>query len=270
MKQTAIAELGEFALIKEITKHEFAEYATIGSMKSNNDIRLSLCTVVMNRKEHLLKTLKQNLAIVRKFNGVDINVLDYNSTDGLLSELMKCTWFNEAVREGIIHFYRNDYATKYHRTLPKNTIHLLSCGDYVVNIDADNYVSEPYLEFCLNIIENKRNFFIRPQFNGGDSFGRILCKKSDFEELGGYDLSFEHYGFEDANFVQRLKTLKVEQVLAPAHVCEDNIKHSDKLRIKNEKVKSTTISDRKNRLKELILKPNVGKKNYCETIKIKG
>lgn len=255
--------------IKEILHKDFPDFAPEAEKKQEQKIKISLCTVVMNRKEHLLKTLKHNLKVANKIGGIDINIIDYNSSDNLVEELKKNKWFTEAANKGVVHLYHNEKAKEYHRTLPKNTIHFLAKGQYVVNIDADNYVTEPYIEFCLNAIEHKKNFFIRPGFAGGDSYGRILCKKSDFEDLGGYDLSFENYGFEDANLVQRLKLLGLEQIQIPAHVCANNIKHSDALRIKNEKVKSVSVSDRDNRLKKLILRPNIGKNKYCEVIEIK-
>ncbi len=253
--------------IRHILKNRFG-------MKENihlrPEIRLSLCTVVMNRKDHLIQTLKRNIEVTDKFEGIDLNVIDYNSTDNLLPELKAQEWFVEACRRGKLHFYQNRTAQSYHRTLPKNTIHFYAKGEYVVNVDADNFVTEQYLIFCLNHIKNSKNFFIRPEWSSGDSYGRILCKKSDFVKLGGYDLRFEKYGFEDMNLMQRLKNMGLTQIKAPAHTCISNIKHDDRLRIENEEANSSIyVSDFENRRKQLIQFPNKGKQNECETIKIK-
>jgi hypothetical protein len=42
--------------------------------------------------------------------------------------------------------------------------------------------------------------------------GRISCKLSDFYEVGGYDESFEGWGYEDVDFRLRLKLVGLTEV----------------------------------------------------------
>lgn len=264
--------------VKQRIKNEFPEKGFLVAEKTRpilGEVKLSLCTVVMNRKKHLLSTLKENYENARYFNGdVDIHILDYNSTDGLKGELFRCQWFVKGIDEGIIHYYRNHDAKKYHRTLPKNVIHRLAKGDYEVNIDADNFVSKPYLHFCLNHIEQDDRFFIRPDREAErDTFGRILLKREDFLRLGGYNLSFSTYGFEDGELAARLKLLGRTQFLAPAHTCMKVINHDDTLRIEDKNVvfgikRRLKESEMRNKQHTVVPFPNIGKTIECVVYKI--
>lgn len=202
--------------------------------KITNEIKISLCTVVMNRKSHLLRTLKNNIRVANSFKDIDINVLNYNSTDGLEEELFSKPWFVTALKSGKLKYYRNNTAKYFHRSLPKNKIHVISKGEYLINIDADNFVSKAYIKFCLyHINHNPKKFFIRSSLTGG-SCGRILVARKDFDRLQGYNLKMKSYGFEDTDFCLRLKALGIHQILCPAHLCSDVIEHGDELRVINE------------------------------------
>lgn len=202
--------------------------------KMYQKVKISLCTVVMNRKEQLLKTLENNIRVANHFDDVDVNVLNYNSTDGLEQILFSKPWFVEAIRHKKLKYYRNYEAQYYHRTLPKNKIHQLSEGAYILNVDADNFVSHAYLKFCLHHIKhNPQRFFIRSSKIGG-SYGRILVNRKDFNHLQGYNLKMKAYGFEDTDFMLRLKALGIHQILCPIALCSDVIEHGDQLRVINE------------------------------------
>lgn len=233
--------------IKQRIQKEFSAYYSLIEPKKEdlkNEVLLSLCTVAMNRLEHVIRTLKHNYNLVKTFNGIiDIHFLDYNSIDGLEDYLFAKDWFIEGINSKLIHYYKEYSATVYHRTLPKNKVHELASGLYLVNIDADNFVSKAYLEFVLNHIKYSENFFIRPhKYEKSDGFGRILLKKEDFVALGGYNLKFRTYGFEDSEIVARLKLLGKTQITAPVHICNGNIKHSDMLRIEDKREQGDVTS----------------------------
>ncbi len=220
-------------------KKEFPEYSFLVDSKvsKDNKIKISLCTVVMNRLDHLITTLKHNLAIVKTFDGVvDINIIDYNSTDGLEEYLFAQEWFIEALEKGWIIYYKNYTAEYYHRSLPKNVVHLLALGEYVINIDADNFISNAYLHYCLHVARYKKNFFLRPSIlcNRG-AYGRIMINRNDFRKIGGYNLKISNYGYEDTELSLRLRKMGITQLQAPAHLFSDVIEHDDELRIANEK-----------------------------------
>jgi hypothetical protein len=222
--------------IKEKIKSEFPDYAQLVTPKEETETDspiLSLCTVVMNRFDHLVKTLKHNYELIKPYKGkINIHLLDYNSTDGLEEFLYSQDWFVRGLKRKLIHFYKNYDADKDHRTLPKNVVHENADGQYVVNVDADNYVKKSYLEFVLEQIKESRDFFIRPeQKSEPDSYGRILLKKSDFSKLKGYNLGIQTWGFEDSEFIARLKLLGKTQILAPQEICGGNIMHGNEMRI---------------------------------------
>lgn len=235
-------------------------------LNKNGTALISLCTVVMNRFDHISRTLKYNIKIAYKFKGIiNINLLDYNSEDGLEDFLFKQNWFKMAIEDGILFYYKNYDQQFYHRTLPKNYIHFLSNGLYLINIDADNYISESYITYCLSIIKKKKNFFLRPSLlSSVGSFGRIMIKSSDFKKIGGYHLGIENYGFEDTEITLRLRKIGLNQHLAPFHLCNDSIGHSDSLRFLNQKRtseandKDVSSSDYQNRKFKIQFNPNKG------------
>lgn len=242
--------------------------------KKQKKCTISLCTVVMNRKDHILQTLKYNIRIVRKFKGVvDINLIDYNSKDGLKEYLFKEKWFLKALEDGILKYYWNNDASFYHRTLPKNIIHFLSKGEYLFNIDADNYITESYLTFCILEIKASNNIYFRPSHSSHEgSFGRIGINRKDFKEIGGYNLKIKNYGFEDTEITLRLRKRGVKQVLIPSHLVQKVINHDDELRFANEKLAFDEISkfesDRKNREIDIEPFPNKNRKIDIELFEI--
>ncbi|MGY3792655.1 galactosyltransferase-related protein [uncultured Aquimarina sp.] len=252
--------------IHDIFKKEFPDHPLVSTKtntKAFNGVMISLCTVVMNRKEHLIKTLKHNLSIIKEFKGkVDINVINYNSTDGLEDYLFEQSWFLKGVQKGYINYYRNYSARFYHRTLPKNAIHFLAEGTYLINIDADNFVSTDYLKYCMSSINEDHNVYFRPsRESASGTYGRIGIHRRDFKHIGGYNLKIENYGFEDVEITIRLRKKGVNQLLVPAFLCQDAIDHKDEIRTENEK--NTKIfndncdeSDHRNRRIEFDLYPN--------------
>lgn len=242
-------------------------------------VKISLCTVVMNRKAHLLETLAHNYEVIKKFKGeVDINIVNYNSTDGLEEELFDQPWFVAGLKNHEINYYKNEDALKYHRTLPKNAIHFLAKGRYLFNIDADNFVSESYLTYCLTQIGTHSNIYFRSShMSDAGTFGRIGIHRNDFEKLGGYNLKIENYGFEDTEITLRLRKLGVHQVSIPSHLCQGAIAHPDELRHINEKETSDNeansnqkiaVSDHNNRKLGFELYPNTQHSLAIELFKI--
>ncbi len=245
--------------------------------EDGNKLKISLCTVVMNRKKHLLKTLRYNILVAKKFKGViDLNILDYNSTDGLEDFLFSQDWFVEALKNDVVKYYKNYEAKYYHRTLPKNIVHFLSKGEYLMNIDADNYVTESYLTYCRSIISLEKNFYLRPSiFCSRGAFGRICINNKDFRKIGGYNLKMENWGFEDVEITLRLRKLGIEQILIPSHLCRTTIEHGDGIRIENEKTHTETLfnnhlmdSSYRNRNLVFELYPNSSVKNELELFRI--
>ncbi|WP_010177714.1 glycosyltransferase family A protein [Aquimarina agarilytica] len=225
--------------IERAINDKFPDFSFLIQKKSEEKkpLKISLCTVVKNRFDHVVITLKHNIGIAKKYAGqIDLNILDYNSTDGLEAYLFEQPWFLEAIENNLLTYYKNYDAKYYHRTLPKNNIHFLAKGAYLINIDADNFIDENYLDYCLQMIENEHHFFLRPSHqNSAGAFGRIMIHHKDFKKIGGYNLNIENYGFEDSEITLRLKKLGVKQLLTPNNLHLAFIDHDDKLRVANEK-----------------------------------
>ena len=262
--------------IKAKIKKEFPQFYKLiePEKKKLKAPLLSLCTVVMNRKDHALKTIKANYSAVKNFKGlINMYILDYNSSDGLVEDLKKETWFVEGMKSNTIRLYQNSDAKTYHRTLPKNKIHEVADGQYLVNIDADNFAKKEYLEFVLNHIKYSNDFYIRPdKTEAGDGFGKILLSNEDFKALGGYNLNISGYGFEDNELIIRLKLLGRKLITASKHMCGGNITHTDeeRMNIKGEleAKKALMVSEHSNRRLPIQLHPNKNATIDCQIKKI--
>ncbi len=225
--------------IESTIKNKFSDFSFLIQKlpEEKSLLKISLCTVVKNRFDHIVITLKHNINIAKKYAGqIDLNILDYNSTDGLEAYLFEQAWFLEAIENNLLTYYKNYDAKYYHRTLPKNKIHFLAKGTYLINIDADNFVDENYLNYCLLMIKKELHFFLRPSHqNSAGAFGRIMIYHKDFKKIGGYNLNIENYGFEDSEITLRLKKIGIKQIVTPNNLHLAFIDHDDKLRVANEK-----------------------------------
>jgi len=176
----------------------------------------------------------------------------------------------------LIHYYKNYTAKYYHRTLPKNVIHNLALGEYLINIDADNYISASYLTYCLVTATHEKNFFLRPTKHGANgTIGRILVHRDDFRRIGGYNLKIENYGYEDTEITLRLRKMRIRQLYVPSHLCLDVIEHEDRLRLMNEKPRTkmkfdhmTEDSDYENKKIDFELFPNKDMNSELELFRI--
>ena len=79
--------------------------------------KLAFCITCMNRLSHIQETLVKNMEDNFSPNEVEFILLDYNSTDGL-EEWVKT--LQNYIDIGILHYYRTDIPTHYHRSHSRN------------------------------------------------------------------------------------------------------------------------------------------------------
>jgi len=203
--------------------------------------KVSFCTTCMNRLVHLRKTLPRNIADNADYPDLEFVLVDFNSTDGLVdwvaSEMM------EHIRSGKLVYYRNDYFQYFHMSRCKNIAHCLATGDILCNMDADNYAGEGFAWHVYELLQEQDEPCV---IEGGNdqASGKIVCYKKDFELLGGYDESFNGWGYEDNDFIARAKRLgyKIERF---SRGYTHFLKHSPELRDKHQKLhrrKSASIN----------------------------
>ncbi len=173
---------------------------------------ISFCTVCKNRKEHYIKTIKENINNHKCSGDVEFLLLDYNSTDGL-EEWVKSNLI-EYIQRGILSYYKTTEPLYFHRSHSRNMAFKLARGNIICNVDADSYIGDSFGEYVENnFAENKRLFIcaggIDDNIPSSDVGGKICFSKSDFLLLEGYDEDMDNYGFEDFDFINRLEMLNI-------------------------------------------------------------
>ena len=173
-------------------------------------IKISFLTSSMNRCGDLKKTLNNNISTLNKINDLNYEyiLLNFNSTDET------CTWPQQQK------FFANNsfkyiHTTKYkffNMSISKNILGRNANGEILCWVDADNILTEQYVNDLLKTYSDNKNIFTFVEYSDNKKglTGRISCKLHDFYEVGGYDESFEGWGYEDVDFRLRLKLIVPE------------------------------------------------------------
>jgi hypothetical protein len=194
-------------------------------------LKISFCTVSMDRLHHLKLTLRQNIIDNINYGNVEFIVIDYNSRDGL------CDWVLTNMKKylelGILKVYRADEPAYFHRCHSRNMAFKMGSGDILCNVDADNYTGPSFATYINNEMSSKKETFLTANYSARDSMGRICVKAADFHKARGYNEALSGYGYDDVDIYQRLaKTLKQQYINAPCFL--KVIKHEHADRYKNE------------------------------------
>jgi glycosyltransferase involved in cell wall biosynthesis len=165
----------------------------------------------MNRRQHLAEALPKTLSSIRGLSA-EVCILDWSSTDGLVE-----------VKDPQIKWKRIPGHKFYYPSKCKNEAHKLGTGEYLVNLDADNWVSKEWLE---KILPELSPTTVHWSGNSG-CWGRIVIHRDLFRKLNGYDEGMTGYGWQDSDLVNRARLLGAT-VIETGNV--DFILHGDELR----------------------------------------
>jgi glycosyltransferase involved in cell wall biosynthesis len=158
---------------------------------------ISYCSQVKNRLYQLKQTIQYNLDHIKNNKNTEWIIIDCHSNDGLY-EFMRALGQIDRV-----HYYRALNYHSYSIPVAKNLAVRLSHGDYVFNLDIDNYIGNATAQIkslgyrigvCCDIF--KRGVY-----------GRIGCSRKVFNMVGGYDESFLPAGKHDIDFMARCKLI---------------------------------------------------------------
>lgn len=198
---------------------------------------LSFCTVCKNRAHHLKQTIFKNIEHLKNFPDVEMIILDYNSDDDLESWI-----YNNLIiyiNSGLLKYYKTFGHKYFHRSHSRNMVFRLANGDWLCNVDADNYVGPGFISFLNDHIKRSKNIFMcaggqHDSISCSDIGGRICLSARDFSKIGGYDESMANYGFEDYDLIQRLEMLKLDKILIKDKKFLNHISHDRNERISEE------------------------------------
>ena len=171
---------------------------------------ITFCVTCRNRLWQLKQTLGKNMVALD--DDLEITLVDYGSTD----EISQWVWsnFKEFIDSGRLNFFEVKNDVTWNVSKAKNLAHRISNGEYLFNLDADNFIAPKDIKLIrrakdLNVISH--------QWSGNvdGSYGRIGYPRSLFFSLGGYDEGMLPMGFEDVDFLRRSKNL-IDHLKLPA------------------------------------------------------
>lgn len=195
---------------------------------------VTICTVVMNRLNHIMQTLPLNLANNPERN-VQFLVLDYGSTDGLGSYIK--TNYSQELKQGKLVYWRYKAATSFHHSHARNLAFKLATGSILCNNDADNFTGKGFASFVLENMKKEQNICLTGVRNcwSPDASGRLCISRSNFYSVTGYDESFDGYGFEDFDIVNRLVLSGCKAYTINKREFLQSVSHTHDERIQNQR-----------------------------------
>lgn len=186
----------------------------------------------MNRLHHLKQTLPKNLKDNEKYPEVEFVLLDYNSQDGLEDWAKK----NFSNWQGKVNYYKTNSPEFYDFSHSRNLAISMATGDIICNLDADNYTGPNFCDFINEMFQRNENIFLSSRKSGlSDLQGRICFHRNDFHSLNGYDEKIDGYGYEDTDFLNRLKLLGRREVQIKDPPFLHAIHHDNNQRVLNNK-----------------------------------
>lgn len=220
--------------------------------------KVSICITCMNRLDDLSKTLIKNIEDNLDYPKIEFLVLDYNSKDGLDRWIKKETF--SYIEKGILNYYRTEDPKHYQMGHSRNIAFKLANGDIVNNVDCDNFIQKGFIEY-INILANQQKELAIFAKSRRRLRGRLGFYKHEFINiLGGYDESFDGYGYDDHDLMNRALSLGFTFMPFRKYIdlVEDHKKHKTE-NFKNKNWKQTELD---NRIKSLTnLQKNIFKAN---------
>lgn len=153
--------------------------------------KISICTQIKNRLYQFKETFYKNLQVIDQYENIEWNIVNINSTD-------KFKEFICSNMSSKINYFECIDQIEYSIPISKNFSFRLSSGDYIFNLDADNFLGS----IIDKIIQYQYIPIFCNKFRLG-VYGRIGCDKEIIKKTGGYDESFLPAGHHEQDFIAR-------------------------------------------------------------------
>jgi predicted glycosyltransferase involved in capsule biosynthesis len=201
--------------------------------------KLSFCITCKNRFHQIREALPVNLSDNFYFKDlIEFIVVEFGRNDGITDWVLNS--FTNKLNSRYLAYFFNDELPFWYASIAKNTAHCLASNELLVNLDCDNYtgrfggkyVIKNFIKHGLNIVHHQFS-----QYYGDGTYGRIGLTKTFFEQLGGYDESFEPMGFPDVDLILRAQQIgltyingyRPQYTAAIVNPKEDKIKYCNKI-----------------------------------------
>ena len=155
-------------------------------------MKISICSQIKNRLYQFSKAFLKNIETLEKYQDVEWIIVDCGSSDRISD------YIEEYLEKYSFVKYYQALDFKYSIPVAKNFASRLSTGDYVFNLDCDNY-----LDNIIDEIKSTDQGVHCHEYLKG-SHGRIGMSKEIFIKIGGYDENFYPAGVHDNDIMLRV------------------------------------------------------------------
>lgn len=206
-------------------------------------MKISFCTTCMGRAHHLKETLPVNIDQNPSTDEFDVEfvVLNYNSKDDLHEWMTTDPAMKAHIESGLIRYGKTTEPEHFHMSHAKNMAHRMATGDFVCNLDADNFTGVGFASFLAKvfkldpngIVTCARSLYERTPVSQHGFGGRIALSKSNFLALHGYDEAYKGWGEEDNDLKWRAKGKSMRDYKFSNPEFARVLSHSDEARVEN-------------------------------------
>lgn len=236
------------------------------SRRSNEITRVSIIVTCKGRLKHLKQTLPSFLSQkVNKNIDYEVIVCDYNCPDRT---------FDWCAKQGVKCVKVTDNSNIFNLSRALNIAAAFSHADVLVKIDADQIVEPTWLQTMLNGLKGREiinaavygeavkigdtDMYFFPEKNGKPSSVSFAVNREMWSLVRGLDEAFEGWGYEDADFVNRV-LLSIKGVIKYVPFKGKFINHGeeDSVRFYKEKDKQKSAKRNLDRLEsKRLINPN--------------
>jgi hypothetical protein len=172
-------------------------------MEAPKPPKISFCTTCKNRLWQLSHTMPQNLAAIEADRCSEMVLVNYNSQDGLDVWIRQ---FRSAIEAGTLRYVHERCDPHFHMSKAKNLAHFAATGEFVVNLDGDNFIGDT-IAIWRRFWQDNPDTIIHGWCgrNGDGTYGRIGMAKHHFIALGGYDEEMLPMTYQDRDLFHRAK-----------------------------------------------------------------
>jgi predicted glycosyltransferase involved in capsule biosynthesis len=178
---------------------------------------ISFCSTCKNRLWQLRQTLPANLDAIRQDGHAELVLVNYNSRDGLDRWIRR---FKSDMRSGVLRYVHQRTEKFFHASKAKNLAHFGARGEFVFNLDADNFIGEtlPTMRELWSREPERIIHGFSGRYKDG-SYGRIGMRRRTFLRLGGYDEAMLPMGHQDRDLLSRAAIAGLAIAAIPQKSC---------------------------------------------------
>ena len=184
-----------------------------------------------------LEMLQQSLPKMVAQRGCSCVVVDYSCPQ------RSGDWVREHYPQ--VRVVQVDGQQSYHMSKSRNAGAEAADAAWLCFIDADILLREDFAETVLPDLQ--ANHYYRASLAGVGTSGTVICARSDFQRVGGYDECFQGWGEEDDDLCEALRFVGVTPQFFSSDLLE-HIDHSEEQRVQHHVIKHRHRSQVINRL----------------------